>query len=275
MTLDYRHILLLVTFAGGVSATLLAPAFAQSLDYHRFADQRALGSIPQAADVLSNLAFVLAGIVGWWRIKAQCALPNPLSLWLKLYSLSLIATGCGSIIYHLAPDNMSLFWDRLPMTFTFSLFFCLVLASHIGYPIAQKILVPMIVMGTFSVLYWRMTELQGFGDLRIYATFQFLPLTLVVLMLFLFESRWLQKRWLVATVLAYLAAKLFELNDETIFQLTGTISGHTLKHLIAALGAWWVIRAALTNKVHPAHNLPSPRAPDLPPNAAGNSRTGA
>jgi len=42
----------------------------------------------------------------------------------------------------------------------------------------------------------------------------------------------------------YVLAKLFELGDEAVFEATGHIvSGHTLKHLAAALAAWPVIRA--------------------------------
>lgn len=266
MQIDYRHIILLVIFAGGLSATLLAPPFAQSPDYHQFADDRVLWGIPLAADVLSNIAFMLAGLGGLLRLKQLRMtplqpLPDTLRFWMALYCISLIATGLGSLYYHAAPDNLRLFWDRLPMTITFSLFFCLVLASHISLTVAKKCLLPMLLLGTLATLYWRFTELQGQGDLRFYAAFQFLPLALVILMLALFESRWLQKRWLVATVLAYFVAKIFELNDSAIYELTGVVSGHTLKHLSAALGAWWVIRSSLNITAvppgAPLHRLPS------------------
>jgi hypothetical protein len=53
----------------------------------------------------------------------------------------------------------------------------------------------------------------------------------------------------------YALAKLFELGDVTIFEATGHIvSGHTLKHLAAALAAWPVIRA-----LRPTGSAPSPR----------------
>nr|WP_249142091.1 hypothetical protein [Bradyrhizobium diazoefficiens] len=45
-------------------------------------------------------------------------------------------------------------------------------------------------------------------------------------------------------VLFYVLAKLFELGDATVFEATGhLVSGHTLKHLTAALAAWPVIPA--------------------------------
>ena len=49
-----------------VEAVLLAlhGPIPQDPEYHRFADTRALGGIPNAGDVLSNLALVLAGVFG-------------------------------------------------------------------------------------------------------------------------------------------------------------------------------------------------------------------
>jgi len=45
-------------------------------------------------------------------------------------------------------------------------------------------------------------------------------------------------------IVFYVLAKLFELGDVTVFEATGhMVSGHTLKHLAAALAAWPVIRA--------------------------------
>lgn len=256
-TPDYRHVILLVMLAGGITATLLSAPFAQDHTYHAFADQRSWLGIPLAADVLSNLTFVVAGIAGWIRTTRQryFIVSNHEQHWLRLFCLSLIATGCGSMFYHTAPDNFSLFWDRLPMTITFSIFFCLVLASHISLPLARRILLPLLALGAVTTLHWEISELRGEGDLRFYAAFQFLPLTLVIMMLMLFESRGLEKRWLIATVLAYLAAKLFEMNDERIFALGGMISGHTLKHLVAALGAWWVVKAALPTAHQSAQKL--------------------
>ncbi|MEY9425078.1 uncharacterized membrane protein (DUF4010 family) [Bradyrhizobium ottawaense] len=51
---------------------------------------------------------------------------------------------------------------------------------------------------------------------------------------------------------AYVLAKLFELGDALIFEATGhVVSGHTLKHLAAALAAWPVI-STLRNRSEPA-----------------------
>ncbi len=41
---------------------------------------------------------------------------------------------------------------------------------------------------------------------------------------------------------AYVLAKVAEHFDAAIFAATG-MGGHALKHLLAALAAWWIVRA--------------------------------
>jgi hypothetical protein len=41
----------------------------------------------------------------------------------------------------------------------------------------------------------------------------------------------------------YVLAKILETGDRQIFALTGhTVSGHTLKHLAAAMAGYWMLR---------------------------------
>jgi hypothetical protein len=40
----------------------------------------------------------------------------------------------------------------------------------------------------------------------------------------------------------YLLAKLLETFDKPIFALGHIVSGHTLKHLAAAIAGWWILR---------------------------------
>jgi hypothetical protein len=63
----------------------------------------------------------------------------------------------------------------------------------------------------------------------------------------------------------YLLAKVAEMLDRRIYTLTGWISGHTLKHLIAALAVFWVLRMLRkrTPVVSVARVASSPR-PRLP-----------
>ena len=248
-----RALVLLLVLVAGVTATLLAAPFAQSPDYPQFADQGITLQLPHGMDVLSNLAFLLAGISGWIRLRRVALMDHRLQNWVRGYAISLIAIALGSAFYHLEPGNDTLVWDRLPMVVTFSLFFSLILASHLSIVLAQKLLPVLLLSGVGSTLYWYQTELSGAGDLRFYAAFQFLGLGMVVLILLMFPARHLSKSMLVLTVAWYVLAKLLELLDRDIYAATELISGHTLKHLASALGAWCVILSAPLRcaSVHP------------------------
>src|SRR5437762_67817 len=69
-------------------------------------------------------------------------------------------------------------------------------------------------------------------DLRLYGVAQYFP---VIVLLILIEG------WLWAAGAAYLIAKICELFDAQIFRaLHETVSGHTLKHLFAAAGIYFI-----------------------------------
>ena len=39
----------------------------------------------------------------------------------------------------------------------------------------------------------------------------------------------------------FLLATMFEFADQQIFEITGIISGHTLKHISAGMGLWFLM----------------------------------
>ncbi|WP_315981848.1 hypothetical protein [Aliamphritea spongicola] len=63
----------LVLFVG--LSLLVSQPIEQPLEYHSFADQRSALGITNAADVLSNLPFVIVGLLGliWMRLKPELA----------------------------------------------------------------------------------------------------------------------------------------------------------------------------------------------------------
>jgi hypothetical protein len=229
---------IIVVFIG---TTLLAP-IPQPLGYHEFADQRAIAGIPNLFDVLSNLPFVVIGVVGLFQLNARRLQSDAeLRPAVALFFLGITLTGLGSAIYHLHPDNASLVWDRLPMTLAFMGLFSLVVGEYINVRLGRFLLWPLVLVGIGSVLWWQYTEQLGRGDLRLYGLVQFLPVLLLPLILVLYRSRWSLGRnyWLVGGW--YLTAKLLEFFDRSVFKLTGGVSGHTLKHLAAAMAAWQVL----------------------------------
>lgn len=258
--LNLRHLFLLMILAAGLSISVITSPFPQPEDYHHFADTRHWMGIPNAMDVFSNLGFAIAGLLGLsaaWNVKR---LVKPYETWLKGYSVSLLLVAAGSAYYHLAPDHYGLFWDRAAMTLAFSFYFCFVLASQVSAPLARKLLPLLLLTGLATTLYWYRSELSGQGDLRFYVAFQMLPLILAVLMLVLFPAGTLNRGWLSLTLLCYIGAKWFEMADMGLYQHTGFISGHSVKHGLAALGAWCVIPAL----IHPHQHRTSIDLPTAP-----------
>jgi hypothetical protein len=115
-----------------------------------------------------------------------------------------------------------------------------VLAVAIGDRISaaagRALLVPLVLGAVASVVGWRLT-----GDLRPYALAQFLPMLLIPLMLWLLPGR-RPPGSLVAGIAVYAVGKLAEAADGSIFATGHVLSGHTLKHLLAAAAAVLIAR---------------------------------
>jgi hypothetical protein len=90
--------------------------------------------------------------------------------------------------------------------------------------------------------YWNLTEVHGAGDLRPYGLVQAYPLLGVPLLIVLFPAKYTRTADLLTVGGIYVLAKLLELLDRPIFSVGHVVSGHTLKHLVAALSAYWALR---------------------------------
>jgi hypothetical protein len=221
-----------------VAAMLLfaRPAIHQDLAYHHFADQRPLLGVPHFWNVVSNVPFLFVGLWGIATVlRTRTAFDTPAERWPYLcFFAGLSLTTFGSAYYHLAPDSGRLVWDRLPMGLAFMGLFDAMIAERIGLRVGRLLLVPLVVLGVGSVLHWAHAD-----DLRLYYLVQFYPGLAIPLMLVLFPARYTGTEYLFIALALYVAAKLAEYPyDAAIYEALGqTLSGHTLKHLLAALSA--------------------------------------
>jgi len=232
----------------GVALTFTFPPIPQDQGYFLFADNRSLGGIPNAGDVVSNLPFLFVGILGLlalrrhWRdetrfIHAWEAIPFLVTF------IGLILLGPCSAYFHWAPSNDTQAWDRLPMTLVFMAFFSIIITERIHLKSGLYLLPVLLAVGAGSVIYWSVTESHGQGDLRPYALVQFLPVLMIPLMLLLFNPMYTGGRYLIALIAWYGLAKIFELLDVWIYAFTHhLVSGHTLKHLAAAVGIFGLVK---------------------------------
>lgn len=229
-----------VSFVAFIVIFLMEP-IAQEQTYHEFADQRYLFLTPNFLNVISNLPFLFVGTIGLIlliRNNAAGLLPELKSVYMSFF-IGLIIIGIGSAYYHLNPSNNTLVWDRLPMTLSFMAFFIVIIGENVSTVLAKRILFPALLLGVLSVFYWILTESNGEGDLRPYILVQFLPMIIIPLILWLFPSPFIGQRYILFVLLAYVLAKIMEFVDHEIYQLLGFVSGHTIKHVIAALGTYF------------------------------------
>jgi hypothetical protein len=225
---------------GTLSVLLWVPRIPQDPAYHHFADLRAFWGIPNAMNVLSNIFLVLVGILGMnscWR-KSRTHFRKLKGVFFTAVTL----TGFGSMTYHWLPSNDTLVWDRAPMAVMFMTLCLIIMADRISYSLASKLLWPMAAMGVLSVVYWWMSELRGEGDLRLYGIVAFLPLALIPVTIALLPNGTIKNGSIWLAICWYALAKLFELLDKPIYDWTGIVSGHTLKHVCAAVAIYCLFR---------------------------------
>ncbi len=230
-----------LTFLLGLAAIsllglfLFVPPIPQPQTYHSFADQRTMFGIPHFWNVVSNLPFILVGAMGLAYVRGNLSAST--------FFLGVFLTGFGSSYYHWRPDDIGLFWDRLPMSIAFMAALAYVIEERIDERIGQMLLWPLILLGIVSLLIWIKTD-----DLRLYAWVQFFPLVSLPLMFWLLDPKYSGTAyWFVAAGL-YALAKVLEHGDAAIHSATGHLmSGHALKH-VAAAGACYAIYLAFTKR---------------------------
>lgn len=220
--------------------TMIEP-IRQDQSYHEFADDRVLFGIANAADTLSSLAFVMVGVAGLaflWRERRgtdRFETSSEMSAYWILFG-ALVAIGFGSAYYHLAPDDGRLVWDRLPIAIAFMSLLAAVVAERVNRLSGVRLLLPLCATGVGSVLYW-----AALDDLRPYVLVQFgSMIALLVLVVFL-PSRYTKGRMMLVVLSLYALAKFCELHDREIYELSHWLSGHTLKHLAAALAGYLIL----------------------------------
>lgn len=222
--------------AVGLAMIVVGP-IAQPGSYHGFADQRTLWAIPNFWNVISNAPFIVIGVQGLWLLTREPWRRALSPAWIAyaVFFVALGLVGVGSTYYHLAPSNQTLVWDRLPIALGFAAFFVAILGEHVNPKWIRLALAPALLAAASSVAWWRIS-----GDLRPYALVQLLPLVAIPAILLLYPVPRAGRKWIWAALAAYLVAKAFESLDGPIYLALG-ISGHTLKHLAAAVGLYGIV----------------------------------
>ncbi len=229
-------------------ASIVSP-IPQSMAYHQFADQRTYWGVQNFFNVVSNLAFLPGGVAGVIFIGRSLQSPAH-SVFITrsehwpylIFFLSVVMACFGSAYYHWTPDNDRLLWDRLPIAIALMALLAATLSERVSLKLGPRLMPLFILLGVGSVLYWYWSEQMGVGNLNFYIVVQFYSLLLIVLLSLFFPSRYHRGADIYVALILYAIAKLAEIMDQEIYDLTQIISGHTLKHLLVALTICWILR---------------------------------
>jgi len=231
------HTAALVLLALGPLAWLLighGEPIPQDRGYHLFADTRSCLGVANFANIASNLLFLLVGTAGALGCRGRCS--GAWRSWLVFFS-GVALVFFGSAYYHDNPNDDTLVWDRLPMTVAFMALFAALISEHLDARLEVPLLAAAVVTGMFSVFWWQFS-----GDLRIYVWVQGAPLLVIPYLVAAFAGRYTLRHYLLYGVALYALAKVAELFDHEIYAATGSlISGHSLKHLLAAAAVFCVL----------------------------------
>ncbi len=214
--ISWRWVIL--TVAAVLAFFVFSAPIPQNEAFHRFADARTIFGMPNFWNVISNLPFIIVGILGLCRFRGTTD---------RVVFVGILFTGFGSAWYHLAPTDVSLVWDRLPMTVVFMSFLAAVIA-----PDRLALLVSFLAAGAGSVLWWAATN-----NLRPYGVIKFGPILLLAPLLVRSEHR----KHLMVVIVLFGLAQVLELADPAMM-LRFALSGHTLKHLVATTATWEIYR---------------------------------
>lgn len=247
ITLEKTERWLLVAILTMLALAIFGPAVLQPAHQHDFADQRFLGYFPFAADVLSNLPFAVWGCIGlvalkrFAKTKRMDGLPlAPQQVGLvALFFAGLVLTAGASSWYHLQPNDASLAIDRLGMTVAFAGLLGLAAADRASLRAGVLLSHLILLLGAVSVWFWSIS-----GNVLPWLVLQFGGMLLILWLAALKPLPGaLAVRWSVV-ILLYATAKVFELADHAVYDLSAhLVSGHSLKHIVASLAAWPVIAA--------------------------------
>jgi hypothetical protein len=249
-----RLALIAVLCLAAVTILSLAPRLPLWPSYHIFADQRTLLGIPNSLNVLSNLPFFLVGVWGLVWLMSGTGRTSFLDRRERLPYLVFFAgvmfTGMGSFWYHLAPSNHRLPWDLLPMTCSFVALVVATYMERVNVRTGYFALVPMLLLGAATVMYWYVTAAAGHGDYKYYLILQFFSPVVLALLIGLFPPRYSGIGYLAFAFGLYVVAKVFESYDFAVYRDLGRmVSGHALKHVTAGVACYWILE--MLRRRHP------------------------
>ncbi len=124
------------------------------------------------------------------------------------------------------------------MTVGFTALLVALIDEHMADHTERHLLVPIVAVDVLGLLYWHL-----YDDLRAYLWIQAISLGTALSVVAIYPDANSGRKYLLAAVLAYAVAILCEQADRGLWDLLDNrLSGHTIKHLVAAFGLYQLFR---------------------------------
>lgn len=217
-----------------------------------YADTRALDcacGIPNSNDVLSNVALTVAGAQGLWLLRptflgGHVSMSDAEHFSWNVANCWILLSGPASAWYHLKPVHRRLAADRGPIACGANSFVVALVAAR-EQPQLWVCAACMFVCNAFGA--YAVYRFLVYRECRLYYFSQYGVLALGIGAILLFPLQ--PCTWgAPAGIATYILAKILEDLDFEVFSWTGSrVSGHTIKHVVAAAAAGLVNTALATN----------------------------
>jgi len=232
----------LAAVAAVLVALALAPPLAEPAIFKGYVDGRRLFGIPNFWNVVSNAPLSLVGAWGLALLaRGTITFIDPVEkrAWWACFA-AVALSGVGSAYYHLAPDPDRLMWDRLPIALAFMALVSVIVSERLDTRAGARLLGPLLAAGAASVLYWRWSLAAGAENILPYVVVQYGALGAILALSLLARSRYSRGGDFVVAFGLYALAKLAEVLDAPIYEVGYVLSGHSIKHLLAAVSIGWL-----------------------------------
>jgi hypothetical protein len=202
-----------------ILASPLVASIVRTPAFHEYPDS-------STALVLSNLPFLVVA-----------ALARGAPVYLRV-SVAAIAVGSGA--YHASPGDELLALDWAPIALTLTLLAATVIEQRIAF-----LLAPVLALG--SVAFWLATGgTRSGGNMAPYVATQAAGVFVPPLIALLAPVR-VRAPWLLAGVACFALARVAAAYDRQLLEAIG-LSGHSIKHIVAALAAACALRATIPSR---------------------------
>lgn len=217
--------LVLAALAAAATVAVLHP-ITRGPWFHVYADRRDLFGIAHAGDVMSNLGFLVVGV--WAARRAESPAEQAAAS-----AVTLIAF--GSAMYHFAPADITLALDWMGIGFTLGFVTAAVIGDRIGPRAERAALFSVPLLTVASIVTFLGTGGTEGGTMTPYVALQALGVALPPLVVLIAPGR-IPRAPLLAALPLFALARVCAAYDRELLDAIG-ISGHSAKHVVAALAA--------------------------------------